>query len=262
MKLKYWIILALSAAFLMLALTNVGRLKVSEKTQNIVQSQVRPGKLSAAHAQLSGNCTSCHTASNGVDIAKCIDCHADNKALLERQPTAFHATIGRCATCHVEHQGLNANLRVMNHEVLARMGVHLIPGAKKLANERTHPQMPADHPLVSPLVAQLDCASCHSTKDKHKGLLGQNCASCHAITQWTIPAFQHPSVRSTDCAQCHQAPPSHYMMHFEMVDTKTAARDNSVGDGCCDGVVVNQCYKCHKTTSFNDIKGVGYYKHH
>lgn len=217
------------------------------------QSQVMPGKLSAAHAFLETDCASCHTAVKGADEAKCIACHADNQALLARQPTAFHANIGNCAACHVEHQGANANLRVMDHEAFARVGANLIPAGAGTPDRTDTPLRPRDHPLVSPLEAKLDCASCHATKDKHFGLLGRNCASCHATTQWTIPAFQHPSPRSTDCAQCHQAPPSHDMEHFEMVSKRVARQQIAQ---------VNQCYVCHQTTSWNDIKGVGFYKHH
>lgn len=237
--------------------------KVPISKQVAWQNQAAPGKLSAAHKGLTGNCASCHTATKGAEDAKCINCHSMNTALLQRKPTAFHAIIGNCASCHKEHLGEGANMRVMDHEAFARISTSMIlRGKNNNSDVVNNPVLTADYPLVSPLVARLNCATCHSTKDRHQGLFGTNCASCHSATQWTILAFQHPTVRSTDCAQCHQAPPSHYMMHFEMIDKKTAARDNLEGDGCCDGVVVNQCYKCHKTTSFNDIKGVGYYKHH
>ncbi|MBI3736827.1 hypothetical protein HY256_09975 [Candidatus Sumerlaeota bacterium] len=53
--------------------------------------------------------------------------------------------------------------------------------------------------------------------------------------------------------QCHQAPPSHYMMHFEMVSMKVAGQEHAE---------VSQCYLCHQTTAWNDIRGVGWYKHH
>lgn len=216
------------------------------------QSHVKPGKLSPPHADLEAKCAACHTPVTGVDDAKCIACHANNEALLERQPTAFHANIGNCAACHVEHQGANANLRAMNHEALARLGVNLnADGA--VPNRQISALLPESHPLVSPLEAKLDCASCHGTKDRHFGLFGKNCSACHATTQWTIPAFQHPSPRSTDCIQCHQAPPSHYMEHFEMVSKRVARQQNAL---------VIQCYVCHQTTSWNDIKGVGFYKHH
>jgi hypothetical protein len=71
--------------------------------------------------------------------------------------------------------------------------------------------------------------------------------------QWAIPEFRHPSPRSTDCAQCHQAPPSHYMEHFHMVSMKVAGKPHAR---------VDQCYQCHQTTAWNDVKGVGWYKHH
>ncbi len=182
-----------------------------------------------------------------------MSCHADNKALLGRQPTAFHENIGNCASYHIEHRGADVNLRAMNHEALARIGTKLIHSGVNMPNQPNNPLPSSDYPLVSGLEATLNCANCHSTKDKHVGLLGQNCASCHATSQWTIPKFQHPSVRSIACAQCHQAPPSHYMMHFSMISKKIAGQENAV---------VNQCYSCHKTTAWNDIQGAGYYKHH
>ncbi|MBB1286861.1 hypothetical protein HRH25_20940 [Flavisolibacter sp. BT320] len=246
---KKTIILSLLIAVVSVAIYYTGTGKLSPTDW---QSGVKPGKLSAAHTSLETNCVSCHTPVKGIDEAKCISCHANNTALIQRQPTVFHATIGNCATCHAEHQGVNANLRVMNHEALASLGEKLSKDNKN--SERLKALvMHSNYPLVSSLEAKLDCASCHGTKDKHQGLFGQNCASCHATAQWTIPAFQHPSVLSTSCNSCHQAPPSHYMEHFEMVSMKVAEQEN---------VVVSQCYKCHQTTSWNDIKGVGYYKHH
>lgn len=224
------------------------------------QLQVIPGRLAAAHASLESNCSACHTPVQGVDETKCIACHTANSELLQRQPTAFHANINNCKACHVEHQGEGANLRKMDHEELARIGINMIPEGAETND--MHPLLPGGHPLVSPIEARLDCATCHSTKDRHVGLFGQSCATCHATTQWTIPSFQHPSPRSVDCAQCHQAPPSHYMEHFEMVDKMIAARDPAKTDKCCKDVQVNQCYVCHQTTSWNDIKGVGFYKHH
>ena len=216
-----------------------------------LQSQVTPGKLSAAHGHLSTNCAACHTATKGVDDAKCILCHADNKALLQRQPTAFHGMIGNCASCHIEHQGTDANLKTMDHEALAKIGAKII--GKNFLNNPDDRHLPDSHPNVSANVSMLNCATCHSTKDKHQGLMGPNCASCHAATQWTIAEFQHPSVNSINCFQCHKAPPSHSMMHFEMVSkTKAGQRE----------ATVTQCFACHQTTSWNDIKGLGYYKHH
>ncbi len=99
----------------------------------------------------------------------------------------------------------------------------------------------------------LNCATCHQTKDRHLGLFGTDCAQCHTTDKWTITEFRHPSTASQSCAQCHQAPPSHYMGHFHMVSMRVAGQEHAN---------VQQCFLCHQTTSWNDIRGVGYYKHH
>jgi len=99
----------------------------------------------------------------------------------------------------------------------------------------------------------LDCATCHANQDRHQTLFGRDCSECHSTATWTVAAFRHPSPRSTDCAQCHRGPPSHYMEHFRMISARVARQPEAR---------VEQCFACHQTNSWNDIKGVGWYKHH
>jgi hypothetical protein len=232
------------------------------------QRQASPGRLSASHAFLENNCAACHTAVKGVEAANCIACHANNESLLQRQPTAFHADAGSCRECHPEHQGGKRPPATMDHAALGKIGLHQLGDKggmdaesallrKQLVvwiNRQEGGQETAlPHPRITPLEATLNCAACHANKDRHFKLFGQDCAQCHATTKWTIPEFRHPSPRSRDCAQCHQAPPSHYMGHFQMVSMKVAGKHHAR---------VDQCYLCHQTTAWNDIKGVGWYKHH
>jgi hypothetical protein len=295
----------LIAVFTVVALTIIIGTEwgASSRTRNIWQQVVSPGLLSKSHASLSKNCVACHTTVKGVDAGKCIACHANNTALLQRQPTAFHANIQTCSGCHGEHQATVRMPTTMDHTLLAEVG-HLdlkaaalgegsnnqdIGTAVKLldkipppvtqaplastrssdtqmsddSNMRAEtkiaveppsvPELLVNHPRLSAVESSLNCVSCHATKDRHKGLLGTNCVQCHATTQWTVSEFRHPSSRSTNCAQCHQAPPSHYMMHFSMMSAPIARQPKAK---------VNQCYLCHQTTSWNDIKGVGWVKHH
>jgi len=239
------------------------------------QQHADPGPLSRVHSQLQGDCAACHTAVEGPDDSKCIACHANNSALVQRQPTAFHAEIKDCAQCHIEHQGADADLRRMNHVTLARLGLKTLERTANAADSRQRTELLnwlnrspsgqsslAIHPEVSALESTLNCQGCHATKEPHSGLFGKDCANCHATQKWTITQFRHPPPRSTDCAQCHQAPPSHYMMHFEMVSKKVAGQQDAQNSGCCGPVDVSECQRCHQTTSWNDIKGVGWYKHH
>ena len=227
------------------------------------QQQVSPGRLSASHAALETNCAACHTPTKSAEASKCIACHASNTALLQRQPTAFHATVGTCTRCHVEHHGPSVRPVSMDHPALADIGLETVrqntenPSKRRLlAWVRQHESdglTDATHPRVTSREAALDCAACHNTKDRHQKLFGGDCASCHATASWVIAEFRHPSPRSVDCVQCHQAPPSHYMMHFQMVSQAVARVPDAR---------VDQCFRCHQTTSWNDIKGVGWYKHH
>ena len=194
---------------------------------------------------------------------KCIGCHASNTTLLQRQPTAFHGTIKTCRACHIEHLGTSVRPVAMDHVALAELGLATLrqnldnPANRRLlAWVRQHEQLwPGDrpHPRVTGAEAALDCATCHGTKDKHQTLFGRDCAACHATQAWTIAEFKHPSPNSVDCVQCHQAPPSHYMGHFHMVSRVVARQPHAR---------VDQCFSCHQTTSWNDIKQVGWYKHH
>lgn len=220
---------------------------------------VSPGDLSSKHAFISNDCESCHSALKGIDATKCISCHANSQALLGREPTAFHSEIKDCRGCHVEHQGRSAAITRMAHGHLAAFAIRLRGATRDLPPE-THDlirwlrrESPADSGQYQPFSQVLDCSTCHGTKDPHRMLFGKGCVDCHNLRSWKIAGYRHPPAESHDCAQCHQAPPSHYMEHFEMISEKIAGVEHADP---------RQCYLCHKTTSWNDIRGVGWYKHH
>lgn len=225
------------------------------------QHMVSPGELSQGHAKLEDDCAACHTTIKGVDAGKCIVCHADNKAVLQRQPSAFHADIDSCAACHLEHQGRVPRTAQMDHVALARIGLRQIQDAAAMSDQEREALVAwvqesnaAPHaPQLEHEESLLNCVTCHQTKDRHRGLFGNDCAQCHVTAKWTITEYRHPSPASQSCAQCHQAPPSHYMMHFKMISMTTAHVEKAD---------VTQCFLCHRSTSWNDIKGVGFYKHH
>ena len=149
----------------------------------------------------------------------------------------------------------------MDHEALATIGLRELeassdPEPQQLAQfvrALSAGRSAAWQLEVTPAEAALDCNVCHATADPHLGLLGTSCVECHATTGWAIPEYRHPSSRSRDCAHCHQAPPSHYMMHFKMISASVARKPHAR---------VEQCFECHRTTSWNDIPGIGRYKHH
>ena len=255
------LVVTLALAYYLLPTRHRGAPADSVLAPSFWQHSVLPGALSQPHAFLENNCAACHTAVKGVEAKNCIVCHADNVAVLKRQPSAFHGDIGECVSCHGEHQGRVATNTKMDHAALAGIGLRQIGNTTTKQDTSRHDLVAwlnqADgvpfNPQLQPAEALLNCASCHQTKDRHQGLFGNDCAKCHVTAQWTLPDFRHPSSASQSCVQCHQAPPSHYMMHFQMI---------SMGVAHMKKAEVSQCFLCHQTTSWNDIKGVGFYKHH
>jgi hypothetical protein len=204
---------------------------------------VQPGELSARHAFLGNQCEACHTPTRGVEAAACISCHATDAVTLARESTAFHATVQSCTACHIEHEG-GVRATGMDHEALLAIALE----------SRVRPPLHwLSHRTEVEGMASLDCFACHSNRSPHRDLFGRECMSCHLTTTWKVAGFKHPSPSSIECAQCHQAPPSHYMGHFHMISMMVAHQEHAR---------VEQCYLCHQTDAWNDIRGVGWYKHH
>lgn len=250
--------LILSAVIVGLVLLVWLSLKDLHPLQNpdVWQMAFQPGPLSQAHTSLSHDCTACHSPpTKGPTKVGCVSCHSANEMLLKRQSTAFHANITSCKECHREHQGGRRPPLVMDHDALAKLGMKQFLSepdhTKKMRKDVT--RLVRLNPHASPLASKLNCTTCHANQDKHQKFFGTSCVSCHSTESWKIAEYRHPSPNNRDCAQCHKAPPSHYMMHFEMVSKSVARKEHAQ---------VSQCYLCHRTTSWNDIQGVGLYKHH
>ncbi|MCU0951061.1 MAG: hypothetical protein MUC68_08325 [Burkholderiaceae bacterium] len=227
------VVAALLATALAFALGMPGRLS---GTHQALSALVSPGALSQSHAGIATTCADCHQPLSAVGSATCGTCHHHEPALLARLPTAFHADATTCGACHTEHRGGARMPTKMDHAALLTLASDL--------------RLPADAGQGG---AMLDCAACHQRQDRHQGRFGTRCEQCHGISAWTVADFRHPSPRSIACVECHREPPSHTMEHFTMV-SQTVARQPTAR--------VDQCYLCHRTTSWNDIPGVGWHKHH
>lgn len=236
-RLSYAVFIA--ALLVMVAAVAIRMRSDAPRDAALVAQLVSPGPLSSAHQSFAGQCTACHTPGKGVETRTCLTCHAGTD-FGTKQSTQFHAKATQCTSCHVEHEGERGIIR-MDHAALLDMAKWRQPLAGMSTNTRS----------LTPETA-LNCASCHAFRDPHQGLFGTDCASCHKTDSWKIANYRHPSVNSTQCAECHKAPPSHFMEHFSMVSQRAAGSKARV----------DQCYACHATDSFNNIRKRGWYDHH
>ena len=97
---------ALFAAFYFLS-SHPGGERAGVFNKTAWQRMASPGALSQGHTFLEHHCAACHTSVKGVEAGNCIVCHANNTALLQRQPTAFHADVGSCRECPRRWRGKN-----------------------------------------------------------------------------------------------------------------------------------------------------------
>jgi len=212
-----------------------------------------PGPLSKVHVFIGENCGACHTPVAGVTRAKCVACHANDTDLLDRQPSAFHAGISECAACHYEHiAGIERPIH-MDHAALARIGLAELgkggPDARELGTGLAAWMRSASasdtRGSLSVEERLLDCGSCHRINDVHSGNFGRNCALCHGTKSWFIEAYVHPSPSTRQCAQCHRPSPCHFMEGCLVMMGHIAGGE---------GAQLEQCYRCHKTTSWYDFR--------
>ena len=266
-------------------------------TRSLWRQVVVPGDLSQSHGFLAGNCAACHTPVKGADAGLCISCHAASTALLQRQPTAFHAQVQVCIGCHVEHRAGTRMPTTTDHALLAEIGQRQLratgagPSASVSAMASTGlPQTNPMQPAVSSGRDEEGCggaAGCAEGKVTSPPLgasrqpadpmrMGNdesmlNCASCHATKD------RHSGFFGTECAQCHTT------SQWTVADFKHPSASSTECAQCHKPppshnmmhfsmmsaplarqpkAQVDQCHLCHQTTVWNDIKGRGMTKVH
>lgn len=263
MSRRFWLAIVMIASIVAVISSTDSAFFSTVKSGDFWRQQVSPGALSVAHSFLNSECSACHVSLKSVPADRCIACHSDEPELLQSENTAFHKTIGSCTGCHREHEGKSVLRPPMNHQILGQIAIQQqavkedVKGLQLLDQLNTWltkgPHVLPENSQLSREENQLRCVACHQTKDRHLSLFGKECGACHGTVAWALIDFRHPAASSRDCNQCHQGPPSHYMEHFSMISMRVAGKPHAK---------VDQCYLCHQTTTWNDIRGVGFYDHH
>ncbi len=189
-------------------------------------AQFSPGPLSSAHRALEGttNCTKCHEVGKEIAGSKCLGCHAEIGAALERN-TGYHAlSAGRleCVSCHKEHLGADAKTYLFDpetfdhdltgftltgrHDRIACAGCHKPAFIREALVQKRLER----HPRQTYLGLRSGCAECHS--DVHRGKFGPDCSTCHRSSGWRdVGSFDHGATNfplvgkhaPVACAKCH-----------------------------------------------------------
>ncbi len=221
---------------------------------NPLERLVMPGKLTAAHADIEGDCAACHGRAKGLpQTTLCLDCHTDIAADLARNE-GFHgrfdsARDNDCVSCHTDHEGRDA-------DIVGRDAGLFDHGFTDFPLRGAHTALPctACHAAGEPhREAPSACASCHADDDVHAGGLGEACADCHQVDSWRDIRFDHGDTgfalrgghAGVACQDCHRD------NRFE-----TASPDcvscHAVDD-VHDGAKGLACADCHVTAGWGNL---------
>ncbi|HUN59098.1 MAG TPA: NAD(P)-binding domain-containing protein [Candidatus Binataceae bacterium] len=235
------------------------------------RTSYQPGRVIAAHAQLEGECGSCHRAWHGPVSQRCIVCHGDISDVnphgamdmsdeLTSVPPGRQLMLDKnnylaCLSCHSEHQG-----RIVDISAAASFACtwcHHHPSIRAVdehvAASVTRPDPPANN-FTEPFNHKLHKALIESHYPARPG--GFACTSCHIVNAVTPPQKDSMSFRWSSCtgAGCHIAPQDSFLKLPASVGTDPVILPYSARVFHINAVFVHspghlasQCITCHAT---------------
>jgi len=196
-------------------------------------------KLKGAHADSKIKCKDCHRPNKKYREAPstCIACH--------KKDDEHKGSLGKkCESCHTEKDWKDTEAFDHDKSEFALKGKHKDVKCNDCHKNKKYRETPKA------------CLSCHKKDDKHKGVLGKKCETCHTAKSWKETTFNH----NTDtkyrlrgkharikCESCHKPgrslklPSSCYACHKS--------------DDKHEGKLGKNCAKCHTSRNWVDTPG-------
>ena len=229
---------------------------------------ITPGPLSAAHADLAGQCEKCHQEFfQEKQDGLCVDCHKEIDIDLLTGHGLHGSTKKKtvslsCAECHSEHLGNNEPITLFDPELFShqRSGFELTGRHGQLECKSCHnnEQQKKNEFKGKYRIDETDCGDCH--KSPHRlslkaaasadSLFQKGCDNCHNSQSWKAEAFKHDESgfpltgkhREVLCQACHT--------DLEFRAPNQCSDCHSLADRH-QGALGNQCDECHKTNKWS-----------
>jgi thioredoxin reductase (NADPH) len=233
------------------------------------RTSYQPGRVMVAHAQLEGQCASCHRAWHGPVSQRCVTCHGDiadvnphgsmdmsdelTAVPPSRQLMLDDSNYLVCLSCHSEHQGRIVDISAT--AAFACTWCHHHPSIKAVeehvASVVKRPDPPANN-FAEPFNHKLHKALIESHYPGRPG--GFACDSCHIVKVVTPPQNDAMSFRWSSCAGagCHIAPQDKFLQLPASIGTDPTTLPYSARVFHINAVFVHsaghlasQCLTCH-----------------
>jgi hypothetical protein len=246
---------------------------VAVSQMRIAFAQFSPGELARAHEKLEGmnHCADCHEVGKEISGVKCLTCHLEIKKELDLK-RGYHFAVGgsNCVTCHKDHMGKDARITVFDrsHFDHTKTGFALTGKHATRACDDCHTAKFVKDPEIAKkrrktaLGLNAACISCH--EDRHRGVLGTDCNSCHSTTAWKPASnFDHSKTkfvllgkhRAVACDKCHKEPTAGNESRTSILGTRnftdcTPCHTSQHGPKFSS----QTCMSCHAPTGWNEVR--------
>jgi hypothetical protein len=189
--------------------------------------------LDGAHKMV--RCESCHKPGKKFREAlkACIGCH--------KSADPHNGRLGEsCGNCHNERIWKEAKSFDHGKTDFALTGAHVDTACTACHAGERYKGVPKA------------CIGCHRQEDKHKGLYGEKCESCHGAKVWSAITFDHdrdtkyPLVAkhiSVPCEMCHKEDP-------KSVKTPTVCSGCHLKDDVHKTRLGKECQDCHNISGW------------
>jgi hypothetical protein len=173
-------------------------------------------------------CKACHVTPAFKDApSDCYGCHKKDDKHKGQEGT-------KCEDCHDDRSWTKA---VFDHNK-SRFPLH---------GKHTKIECKKCHLTPAFKDAPMECYGCHKKDDKHKGLFGETCGTCHGENDWKTITFSHDlhtkyplrgKHSTTTCESCHKG-------HLYKDNTPTNCNDCHRKDDKHKGRFSEACERCH-----------------
>lgn len=196
-------------------------------------------KLTGAHK--SALCQSCHINQQYTKTPKlCISCHKVDDVHRGRQGQ-------QCQKCHTTKQWGKISFDHTRDTNFKLRGKH-----NKTPCKSCHTKIPFIKKTMIKKKQARKCFSCHSYDDKHNGVFGNKCNTCHLDKGWNVTKFEHDKDtdfqlqgqhKKIECDSCHK-------VNKKKKKLKTNCISCHKNDDVHKGNLGNKCDSCHTSSSW------------
>jgi len=239
-----------------------------EVKKDVEQKAGFHGKIETAH------CETCHTEHKGRETGLIVfDPDRFDHKKTDFELDGKHQAV-KCGLCHLKPKYRDAprdcySCHVKNDKHKGALGktcdrCHNSEAWTKISFDHTRTRFPLEGkhgPVACEKCHRSDdfkstptaCVGCHLNQDKHKGILGRQCESCHTATAWKDILFDHDKTQfklagahiKVECMKCHKNP--------QLRDTPRTCVECHKKVDRHKGILGPQCAQCHTVKDWKDV---------